>query len=525
MDIEDIFERNAKLLDTKTIVKSSPKNMHSYFTPFRIDYENVSPSSLKTPRKIGVSNDNWCDKKIKITESSIFVKTDDLSEDQNYAFEKFKRGDNLFITGPGGTGKTKLIQTLFNYGKSINKNIQVCALTGCAALLLGVNARTIHSWSGIRLAKGAKETIIANVLRNKNAVKLWKKIDILVCDEISMMSRKIFELLEEIARVIRKTVIPFGKIQIIFTGDFYQLPPVPTYGEPETGDFCFESPKWNEVFSIENHIELTTMFRQTDPKYIEILLQIRCGQLTEENKRILQSYVKREYIKEEHNGCVPTKLFAIRSKTDFINELMFSKLEGEEFNFKLTTKLDCQVYIDNNIAIPPELLSTCNKLSKTEKDFEIEQLTANSSCISSLSLKIGTIVMCTANIDMDLGICNGSQGVIINVTNTGPVVKFSNGVVYNMQPHFRQSEEYPTIAISQYPLCLAWAITIHKIQGATLTMAEMDIGQSVFEYGQTYVALSRIKSLDGLYLSAFHAQKIKTNPKVIEFYASFSGKK
>lgn len=135
--------------------------------------------------------------------------------------------------------------------------------------------------------------------------------------------------------------------------------------------------------------------------------------------------------------------------------------------------------------------------------------------------------MCTVNIDMESGICNGSQGTIIGVTTTGsgtgtgealPIVKFSNGQVRTIQRHYWQSEEYPTIAIGQIPLTLAWALTIHKIQGATMSMAEIDIGQAVFEYGQTYVALSRIQTLDGLYLSAFHAHRIRANPKVTEFY-------
>ena len=130
--------------------------------------------------------------------------------------------------------------------------------------------------------------------------------------------------------------------------------------------------------------------------------------------------------------------------------------------------------------------------------------------------------MCCVNLDMDNQICNGAQGIITDIVEDGlypaVVVKFSNGIVKRIIPHFWQSEEYPTIAVGQYPLILAWALTIHKIQGATMKLAEIDIGSSIFEYGQTYVALSRIQSLDGLYLSAFHPQKIRANPLVVEFY-------
>lgn len=135
--------------------------------------------------------------------------------------------------------------------------------------------------------------------------------------------------------------------------------------------------------------------------------------------------------------------------------------------------------------------------------------------------------MCTVNLDMDNSICNGSQGIITDIKELAngtilPIVKFANGIVKAIHLHYWQSEEYPCLAIAQYPLSLAWALTIHKIQGATLNMAEMDIGQSIFEYGQTYVALSRIRSLDGLYLSAFNSKKIGANPKVVAFYEDIS---
>ena len=132
--------------------------------------------------------------------------------------------------------------------------------------------------------------------------------------------------------------------------------------------------------------------------------------------------------------------------------------------------------------------------------------------------------MCIVNLDLENRICNGSQGVVIDIIESGttitPVVKFTNGIIKHINIHYWQSEEYPTIAIGQYPLTLAWAMTIHKIQGATLSLAEMNLGQSIFEFGQTYVALSRIQSLDGLYLSEFHAGRIKAHPRVIEFYTT-----
>ena len=446
----------------------------------------------------------------------------ELSQDQKYAFEKFKKGENIFITGPGGSGKTELIKNMVNFSEKTGKKIQVCALTGCASVLLNCNARTIHSWSGIRLGRGPNDKIIANVLRSRNVVKNWKKIKVLIIDEISMMSVKIFNLLDEIGKRIRTSSSPFGGIQVVFSGDFFQLPPVGNPEDPETEAFCFESSKWYQSFTKENHIQLTTIFRQNDPLYIDILSQIRKGKLDEKNIEILRKYVNRPYDATAHDGIVPTKLFPVRSKVEYINSTMFSKLNEDEYQFEYTVKTDCKTLIESGKLLTLEELSRCDKMTTKEREYEIENLVNNTPCERLLSLKKGSAVLCTVNIDMDNSICNGSQGIITDIYDkkdtTVIVVKFSNGVIKHITPHHWQSEEYPTIAIKQYPLSLAWAMTIHKMQGTTLEMAEMDIGQSIFEYGQTYVALSRIKSLDGLYLTAFHPQKIRANPKVIEFY-------
>lgn len=469
---------------------------------------------------------------------------ENLSVDQRYAFAKFKEGHNLFITGPGGTGKTRLIQYLVDYMKMSNTtrlptasgiSHQVCALTGCAAVLLNCGAKTIHSWSGIRLGKGPKEDIVRRVIKNRFSIKSWRESNVLIVDEISMMSAKMFELLDEIGRLIRRNTKPFGGIQLVFTGDFFQLPPISDSSDATSSLFCFESAKWPQVFAREHCIQLTTYFRQTDPKYIEILQQVRTGKLSEENTLILQKCVHRTYSPEDHGGIVPTKLFPVRQKVDYVNATMYASLDKEELTFNYTSKTDERFYIESATPIPYELLEKCREMSKTEKDFEIEQILSSTQTEKQLNLKIGAAVMCTTNLNVDAGICNGSQGIIvgfsessmrqtISVSNANtmvPVVRFANGRTVKIEPYIRQSDDYPAIVVAQIPLCLAWALTIHKIQGSTLQMAEMDIGKSVFEYGQTYVALSRIKSLDGLYLSEFNPHRIKANPNVIAFYESF----
>jgi ATP-dependent DNA helicase PIF1 len=474
--------------------------------------------------------------------SSLQKGFDALSKEQKYAFAKFARGENVFVTGPGGTGKTRLIQFMVEYMNSLGKSHQVCALTGCAATLLNCKAKTIHSWSGVRLAKGPPADIIQRVTRNRCHIKSWRGVDVLIVDEVSMMSSKMFNLLDQIGRVTRRlSGKPFGGIQLVFTGDFFQLPPIPDQDDPTSGEFCFQNPNWQKTFRPEDCIELKTFFRQTDPAYISILQEVRRGTISETNIELLQTRLTRGVATEPKNGVIPTKLFPVRAKVDAINGSSYAKLEGEERTYQFTVTTNAKIHIDSGAALSATEFEHCDELSPSQLSTEVDNLVASLFTEKTIRLKVGALVMCTANIDVERGICNGSQGVVVgyadlstaglpeeltrkNVISTTimvPVVRFTNGMTMKVAPHPRQSEEYPCIIVSQIPLCLAWALTIHKIQGATLDMAEMDIGRSIFAAGQSYVALSRVKTLEGLYLSEFNSTKIKANPLVAEFYNSF----
>ena len=215
---------------------------------------------------------------------------------------------------------------------------------------------------------------------------------------------------------------------------------------------------------------------------------------------------------------------------DTVNIKNFLKLEGEEYNSDILIKTDVKEHIDSGKIISEKDIDAYKRASPKQIEFEINYIRGNSPSVNELKLKVGARVMCIINLDMENEICNGSQGIVEEIIKDSEnkmkliIVKFDNGIRREICKHGWQSEVYPNIVMYQFPLILAWAITIHKIQGATLDKAIMDIGDSIFEYGQTYVALSRIKKLEGLYLTALNINKIKVNPKVYEFYKNIEKK-
>ena len=439
----------------------------------------------------------------------------EFSQEQQDAFELYRQGKNIFVTGPGGTGKTELIRRIYRNAVSLGKEIHCCALTGCAAVLLNCNAKTLHSWSGIGLGAAAADAILAKIRKNKHSLKLWKTTEILIVDEVSMMSLKMFEALDYIGKAIRRSVKPFGGIQLVFSGDFFQLPPVGNDDDPDSSSFCFEHVAWNQTF--DQQIRLVKIFRQRDPEYASILNQVREGRIKRSANARLEQCVGRT--KTDDKQQVITKLFPTRQKVDFLNRARMEELYSADervFQMKLRSDLESS--------------GGQRRTQFTAKDveYELQNLSKNLICDQELKLKVGAQVMCIVNIAPEKGgeleICNGSQGLITGFCPvTGcPTVKYNNGLEQVMTRHTWTSERIPGVGVQQVPLILAWALTIHKSQGATLDAAEIDVGSGIFECGQTYVALSRVKSLEGLYLTSYDVTKIKINRKVKDFYDTFS---
>lgn len=445
-----------------------------------------------------------------------------LNDKQSLIFEKYKNGENVFVTGPGGTGKSFLIKTIVKDAELNEKKIQVCALTGCASILLNCKAITLHRFAGFGLANKPINEVVEEVLKKKYKLKKWFNLECLIIDEVSMMSLKLLLILDAIARILyNKPNIPFGGLQVIFSGDFYQLPPVKSSDEEkEASMFCFEHSLWNELFPPDNQIVLKSIFRQEEAQFLKVLKYVRQGRITNTTKASLESRVfKAEDLEEIRKSKVVTIINPYKKDADFINNKSYKEL-GDDLEKRIYNIKFLKNSSKKKEALEDELnnlLIASNESLKQDYEFLANNIMAE----KILELKVGTHVMCIANVDLDSEnqIANGSQGIVVGFEMGLPLVKFNNiEKPMLVGPFTWNSESNKNVSVSQIPLIYAWAITIHKAQGVTLDAAIMDIGKNIFEYGQTYVALSRVKTLEGLYLTSFDYSKIAANPKVKRFY-------
>lgn len=419
-----------------------------------------------------------------------------LSPEQQAAVQAVLEGRNVFITGPGGTGKSFLLDILVKELKRAGKRVATTAMTGCAALLLNLQAKTLHAWAGIGLGRGSVESLVAAITQHYPRKKRWLATDVLIIDEVSMLTPGLLETLDKIGRVVRRrTMVPLGGLQVVFVGDFYQLPPV-ARDKPDA-IFAFQSPAWRQIIH-ETH-ELKTIFRQRDPVFQTVLEEARRGVLSPESLAVLEA---RKSTTWRGQLIRPTLLFTRNADVDAINKKQFDKLPGATVVYTATTSLP----------LGKKFADYADSIAKMDKDAPY---------VPELALKDGAQVMLLTNLDFDTGLVNGSRGVVKGFSAAGwPLVLFKKSTVpLEIKPAAWESDTEPPFKREQVPLRLAYAITIHKAQGASLDSALVDVGSATFEYGQAYVALSRVRNLEGLWVHDLDAAAFKVHPAVEEFYA------
>lgn len=448
-----------------------------------------------------------------------------FSQKQQQAFDAYKNGESVFISGPGGTGKSFFIKKVYEDSRQNDVKLQVTSLTGCSAANLDCGAMTIHKWCGFVVTDEIDTTQIIRNVKKYGHAKKYINTDCLIIDEISMMDQKFFEILDYVCKRVKKSEDPFGGIQLICCADFFQLPPVCKDKETK---FCFESPLWNHSFN--QMILFDENFRQKDDtEYYEILQNIRKGNVTHEDFEKLISCTKKNM---DDMVVKPTILFPTKKQADEINMKRLNDLGQTRpytFRFKFQHSVFSHTYKNKdsmeNIPVNEWIdFEEDHKFTKEEERNLNKQLTSMMFSPEQ-TYKVGAQVMCIANLDQTIGIVNGAQGIVTRFEYDDkdkqhyPYVKFDNyPFEKKIKKHVWKNDVNDKFGISQIPLILSWAITIHKSQGVTLDKAYIDVGNRIFESGQTYVALSRVKSLEGLYLKSFNPQRIRANPKVVRFY-------
>jgi ATP-dependent DNA helicase PIF1 len=419
-----------------------------------------------------------------------------LTQEQQYGLEQMKSGYNVFLTGNAGTGKSYLLKKYIEWIKENNriKDLAITSTTGVSAILIG--GKTLHSWAGIGLGKS---DLIRKVKRNEIAIERWKSVKTLIIDEISMMSPDLFDNLNYVGKTIRNNpMLPFGGIQMILVGDFCQLPVVKS-----SHTYCFESRAWKECdFKIVN---LKEIIRQNNLEFTNVLQKIRMGEIDDSIKKLLGSRLgiwnKNTCNKD---GIKPTLLYSTNQNVDTMNNKELDKLI--ELNLP-----------DKTFRVNIDVVRS--KLNDRDQKKMIDFVIGDN---KSIKLAVGAQVMLTRNIDVDNGLANGSRGIITDFSKDGkdlPIVKFVNGISTAVELYKNEYYDHEIhFTYHQIPLRLAWATTIHKSQGATLDYVVANLS-NIFEYGQAYVALSRVKCLENLYLvGGIKYGKINIHSKVKEFY-------
>lgn len=391
---------------------------------------------------------------------SPFIADFHLSAQQADAVEKVLQGKHVFLTGAAGCGKSRTIQAITTMLEAKRIPYGLTASTGAASVL--ISGKTLHSYLGIGLGDKPAEYYIEDLPPKKKSA--LKRLKVLIVDEISMISQELFEFISEYLQLLRNNEALFGGVQLVLCGDFFQLPPV-------KASFCFKSTLW-KALQLEC-IQLTHNFRQAEDNQLQtILTHIRQGTLTKEDMKLLESCQERVF----PHSIKPTCIYPINSVVERINQHAYER-----------------------------------QLRKVQQETLFPGMDRK-----PLRLCVGLQVMVTRNIDPDKNIVNGTRGVIERMDYDTVHLRLLNGALYHVKV---VSYKVDDREVTYMPLALAYAITVHKSQGVTLDAAEIDLGNDIFEYGQAYTALSRVKNLESVRIVGLERGSFRNHPEVTEFYS------
>ncbi|MGO5148553.1 PIF1 family DEAD/DEAH box helicase [Bifidobacterium boum] len=423
---------------------------------------------------------------------------------QTDALRILNAGANVFLTGAPGAGKTYVLNQFVKQARQRGASVAVTASTGIAATHL--NGQTIHSWSGVGVAQVMTDTLLKQIKTRRG--KRIRATDILVIDEISMMHAWLFDMVDQACRVVRRSPEPFGGLQVVMSGDLFQLPPVSNTRRdrelvappPELvamreryakagrnpNGFVTESLVWPELNPIVCY--LTEQHRQDTGQLLDVLTDIRQGTVTDTDRQALDTRIGVEPAGDD----VAISLYPNNRQADALNDSKLAQINEPEHRFEAESSGQVSL---------------------------IKRLKSTMLAPEMLSLKVGAAVMALRN-DTNQQYVNGSLGTVVDFVSTTegeyPMVDFENGHTVIMQPAAWEMMDGETVlaSVKQVPLRCAWAITIHKSQGMTLDRARMDLRRT-FAPGMGYVALSRVESMDGLYLDGINERAFLVSPEAV----------
>lgn len=458
-----------------------------------------------------------------------------LSEEQKNVLQRVERGENVFFTGSAGTGKSVLLREIIRArGGRGHPGLAITASTGIASVNIG--GTTVHSWAGIGLGLEDAKKLGGKFLGQPKFERVrqrWQSVQTLIIDEVSMIDGKLFDKLDAIARIVRRSDKPFGGIQLVLSGDFCQLPPVPGRGKngiqiPST--FAFEAESWSRC--IKQPIILSRVFRQKEQKFVDMLNAMRFGRL---DKAAIQAFQSLSRPLRYEDGIGPTQLYPTRSEVDSANKTKLASLPGDGIRYPATDT--------------PGRDSNDNLVSLEQMGRLLERLVAQ----QVIHLKVGAQVMLIKNM-VQGQLVNGSVGQVVRFSTSEEAMRTATPIATeeglkgglstkSELPANYDNSQWPVVRFTcgreilcvpteftvdnadggiearrrQVPLILAWALSVHKSQGQTLERVKVDLGRT-FEKGQAYVALSRATSMSTLEVLNFHPNKVMVHPRVLEWH-------